>query len=103
LCGHPLVYVADVIVDLEENRFYRNGKFITVQPMTARLLDALVDCFPRPASYDYISARLNPHDPTTNEAIRVHVHKARKATEGMGVEIVNVSTKGYKVGYKLLK
>jgi DNA-binding response OmpR family regulator len=99
-CRQGIFNKAGVFVDTERGYLEVRLKSAHLTPQEAVAVEAIADCHPRPATYDFIAERLYPNDADEpsdpNRSIRVLVHKCRHVLAPFGhVRIDTVPPVGY--------
>lgn len=84
-------------MDLDENKIYRNGEALKLTPYHTVIMYSLVECFPRPASYDKLASDLSVLDPPDKRSLYTHVCELRKKLPALGLDIEPIRSRGYKL------
>lgn len=98
-CDQLVSNRSGVRVDLESGNVAVLQNLGSFPPKPLLLLEALADCFPRPADYDYLTERMYsceadiPRD--ERRSLRVHVHKLRGLLAWSSVRVVQDTTGFY--------
>lgn len=99
-CGQS-VPTDSLLVSLDTNTASRNGVTISLTPSETEILFALARRFPSPASRDaLLLARFGRVDAPGSNIIDAMLSHMRKAVGALGVRIVNVPYRGWRLVYE---
>lgn len=91
------------VVDLNSNTLSWAGTIVRVQPIAAELMVALVEAFPKPATFEFLIRRVwgddddRLIDPVANLRTRISMLRAAIAPLGFSVDVLHGR------GWKLVK
>lgn len=98
-CGQPCRPGA-LRVDLDNNIVIRGERWAQLTRQQAEILSIIVDARPRTLMQEQILIRLcgwRDHPEHGENLIRVQIYRIKKRIEALGVQIVSVSGKGYRI------
>ncbi|KKM61531.1 hypothetical protein LCGC14_1530790 [marine sediment metagenome] len=100
-CGGAMPESSSVILNRDTGVLVGNKEIVILNGLQLRIMSALIDCYPRVATREFILSRMYDHfiDEPELKIVDVYICKLRKATRGIEISIITNWGRGYSLFY----